>query len=123
MTAYRSTALLLLVAGVAAQFAWRALPPAEQGDAWNVAQAGLLLLALVLLAAAYRTAWVSAVCALLGAWQCMTAGCSLLYLIRPWATAPGQGRCSALLDLPLGAISGCLAVLLAWRIYRKGRHD
>lgn len=122
MNAYRGVALLLLLAGVAGQFLWRALPPAEQADAWNVSQATLLLLVLALLAAAYRAWWVSLVCALLGAWQCMTVGCSLLYLIRPWATAPGQGQCSALLDLPLGAISGCVAVVLAWRIYEKGAY-
>ena len=111
-------ALALLAAGVAAQYVWRTVPANASADVWNASQAALVVVLLCVVIASVRSGAVRFVCLLLGTWQLMTAGCSVLYLIRPWPVAPGQAQCSAALDLPLGAISGLLALLLAWRIYR-----
>lgn len=119
MTKRDAAALWLLVLGAALQFLWRAAW--DEAQAWNASQA---LLAAVLLAGwayAYRSRWMVRVCLLLGVWQSMTVGCSLVYLIRPWPTEPGQGQCSTALDLPLGAISGCVALFMAWRLYVEAR--
>lgn len=114
---YVGLALLLLVCGTAAQFVWRAAPVQDQGDAWNASQAALILLLLVLVVNAYRHRAVIEVSALLAAWQIMTAGCSLAWLWYPWTVQEGDGQCSSALDLPLGATSGLLALVLAWRLY------
>lgn len=112
-------ALLLLAAGVAAQFLWRSAPASVSADVWNASQAALVVALLCVVIASVQSGAVRFVCLLLGSWQLMTAGCSVLYLIRPWSVIPGQAQCSAALDLPLGAISGLFALLLAWRIYRE----
>lgn len=103
---------LLLVGGVA-QYAWKHAPVDAQADVWNVSQALLVLLCLALLANAYRTGWVWCAAGLVGAWQALTAGCSLLWLAAPWPARPGDEQCSARFDLPLGAIGLWLLLLLA----------
>lgn len=111
------TALALLVAGVAAQFLWHAAPVDLQADAWNASTAALALVLIGFLALAYPARAVREVLALLAGWQIMTAGCSLAYIVSPFVVQEGDGQCSAALNLPLGAISGLLAILLAWRLY------
>lgn len=118
MTRFAGLALGLLLVGVAAQFLWQLFPG---GQVWNASQALLCVALLALVANAYPARSVRLVCALLAVWQSMTAGCSIAYLIRPWPIEPGQGQCSAALNLPLGAISGCVALVLAWRLYVRGR--
>lgn len=109
---YRGVAVALLMVGGVAQFAWPHAPADAQADVWNISQALLVLVLLALVANAYRSAWTWAAAWLLAVWQAMTAGCSLLYLVRPWPVAPGQEQCSAALNVPLGAVGAWLLVLL-----------
>lgn len=123
---YHGLALALLIVGNSAQFLWRAAPAELQGDAWNALQALFNLSLLGLIALIYQRARaVVEVCALLASWQLMTAGCSLAFMVHPWTVQEGAGQCSAALNLPLGAISGLVAIVLAWRLYewrnRNGR--
>lgn len=109
---YRGAAVALLLVGGLAQFGWHHAPAAAQADVWNASQALLVLVLLAMVVNAYRSAWTWAAAALLGAWQLLTAGCSLAYLWKPWPVEPGQEQCSAALNVPLGAIGGWLLVLL-----------
>jgi hypothetical protein len=113
------------VLGVVAQFAWRIAPEGMQDEAWTVSQAVLITCLLGMVAALYphrehRVA-VRVVCALLACWQFMTIGCTVAWIVQPWQRQEGEALCSDLLNLPLGAISGCVALLLAWRLYTRGR--
>jgi len=108
-------ALALLAASSLTHFAWLHFPAAMQGRAWNASQA--LMLAFLYLMAARRYDWtVKAVAVLASTWQLLTAGCSIAYLLRPFA-----GECSGRLDYPLGMAALCASVGLAWLIYRGGR--
>lgn len=115
---YHGVALTLLLFGVAAHFAWHAAPVELQADTWNASGALFVLLLLALLASAYGSRDVWAVCLLLGLWQLMVAGCSLLFMLAPWPVQPGQAQCSARLDFPVGLLSAWLASLLAVRMWR-----
>lgn len=117
-------ALGLLAVGVVAYYAWRAAPPEHLGRVWNISQSLLILVLLCGWAVAWWRTPVRDVCALLAAYQIMTAGCSLAYIYKPWVTlAPGQGQCQRLLDIPLSAIGGTLALVLAWRLYSWSRSN
>lgn len=116
-------ALGLLAVGVVAQFAWRIAPDEHAGRAWNISQALLMLTLLSAVASAWWQTPVRYVCALLAGWQIMTAGCSIATITRLRTIEPGQAQCSALLDLPLGAISGLLALMLAWRLYEWSKKN
>jgi len=120
---YIWTALALLCVGVLLRFVWRAAPVELEGDAWNVAQASLILFLLFLVAHAYRSAWVWRAAALLGAWQAMTVACSLAYIIRPWPVRPGQEQCDAMLDAPLSMLGFWLAGLLLAATLQGAQHD
>lgn len=110
---YRGVAAALLLVGGMAEFAWHHVPPALQADVWNASGAALALLLLALVANAYRTRAALWACALLAAYKAMTLGCTLAYLARPWPIAPGDGQCSAALNMPLGAVQAWLLALLA----------
>ena len=116
-------ALALLLVGALAQFAWKWAPPAAQGDVWNINQALLAAMLLAMVGTAYPARHVRAVCALLMAWQVLTAGCSLAWLVAPWPVLPGQGQCSAALDWPLGLASAWLVAMLALRLHRDGQQN
>ena len=110
------TALLLLAAGVATQFLWLHVPPEMQGRVWNASQSLFCVALLFFVAVAYS--WpVRIVAGLLGAWQLLTAGCSLAYLWHPFT-----GRCTGSLDYPLGLVALCASVGLAWLLYEGGRN-
>jgi chromate transport protein ChrA len=113
-------ALALLALGVVAQFAWRIAPEHLQDAAWTVGQAALIVALLGIVAVRYGNA-VRVVCALLACWQAMTIGCTAAWMARPWQRQEGEALCSDLLNLPLGAMSGCVALILAWRLYSRGR--
>lgn len=115
---YHALACWLLVLGVAAHFAWHAAPADLQGQAWNASNAVQQLVLLALLANAYRQRWVWVVCALLGVWQGMVAGCSLAWMVSPWPVLPNQAQCSAALDAPLGLLGLWIASILAARMWR-----
>jgi hypothetical protein len=121
VTRFDRWAFWLLVLGAALQFAWRVAW--NEAQAWNASQALLIMVLLAGWALAFRARWMLRTCALLGAWQLMTFGCSVAYLIRPWHNKPGQGQCSTALDLPLGAIGGCVALFMAWRIYLEAQSN
>ena len=81
------------------------------------APAALLLLGA--LAATQRCAHLRLVCALLACGQVLAAGCSLAWLWQPWPVLPGQGQCSAALDVPLGVIGLWLVAMVALRINNR----
>ena len=118
--AYAQEATALLLIGTLAQFGWHHAPVDAQADVWNASQALLIMLLLGLCANAYRSLWMAATALLVGAWQAMTATCSLAYLAAPWPVEPGQAQCSAALDLPLGAVGMWLALLLIAVISQRG---
>ena len=122
---YHSLALWLLALGVTAQFAWYGAPAFYQGRVWNASEGQLVVVLCALVANAYRQPSMVMVCALVAAWHVMSAGCSLAWVWYPFIVQEGQAQCSAALDAPLGAISGFVAICLAWRIYegRKGKND
>ena len=92
-----------------------------QGDVWN-ASLGLLLLALLCLVALVHGSFeVAAVCALLGAFAALQAGCSIAYLIRPWHVPEGGETCSAALNVPLGLVGLVVGGALAGYLYGRTR--
>lgn len=117
---YRGAAVALLLVGGLAQFGWHHAPEQAQADVWNASQALLVLVLLAMVASAYRSAWTWAAAALMGAWQLMTAGCSLAFMVKPWPVEPGGEQCSAALNVPLGAIGAWLLVLAVVGAARSG---
>ena len=118
---YASLAFWLLVLGVVLHFGWRGASAQFEGHAWNASQALLTFAAIALVASAYRTKDVLLSCGLLAVWQIMTVGCSIAYMVKPFATEPGKASCSAALDLPVGLLSCALALLLLAHLLRPAR--
>lgn len=118
------TALALLVVLAVCRFGWRAVPDQHEADAWNIAQAVLIIALLALLALCYRgSPCVLAALTLGGAWQAMTAACSAAYIVQPWQVLPSQEQCDAALDAPISTIGLWLALLLAARLVaQRGAH-
>jgi len=118
-------AAALLLLGALAHYGWKWVPPHAQADVWNASQALLLLALLGMLAATQRHPHLRLVCALLASGQVLAAGCSLAWLWQPWPVLPGQGQCSAALDVPLALIGLWLVALVALHINprKDGRHD
>ena len=113
-------ALILLAACATLHYGWSLAPPQHQGQVWNilgaVARIGLLWLAVrgmsraVVIVAAWWTIEEMAI-----------AGCSALYIAKPWPVAAGKAQCSALLDMDLDKIGAAamVLVLVAVRSYRS----
>lgn len=116
---HKTTALALLLVGLAAAYGWQLAPDEQIAMVWNVAQGLWPVFLLALIAATYRTREVAAVCALLSVFGLMVAGCSLAFMIRPWPILPGDERCSAGLNYPLGLLGAVIALALVVAIIRE----
>lgn len=110
-------ALALLAALMLWQFGWLAVPDALAGKVWSASAAAMVAGLLALVASQWRSREVLAACALGIVWALMTVGCTVAWIIAPWPVLPGQGRCSAAADMPLGVLACAAAGWLAWRIY------
>lgn len=102
------------------RYAWNLAPVQHQADAWNIAQAMAVLGLLAMLAVPYRDSpAVLAVLALAAAWQVLTAGCSVAYIVAPWPVTDGQEQCDAALDAPVSVVGLWLASLLALQLAQR----
>lgn len=120
--ANRQWAVALLLVGGAAGLGYHHTRPEWAADVWNASQATLTLLLLGMVALAYP-GWPRVVCALLGVWQALAAGCSIAWIVKPWPVQPGQSQCSAALDMPITAVGAWLLVVLALRLDSEARCD
>jgi hypothetical protein len=113
----KTTALGLLLAGMAAQFTWKQAPEWAQPDAWNAAGAIFIAMLLGMLAASYRRFSLFAlVCGYLALLWIMTAGCSLLWLKEQWTVLPGQDQCDARFKFPLSVVGLFIGLVLLIRL-------
>lgn len=110
-------ALVLIIGLLLWQFGWQAVPAHLQGKVWSLGAAAMVAVLLLLVAIAWRSADVWAACGLGIVWALMTVGCSVAWFVAPWPVQPGQGRCSAAADMPLGVLAACAAAWIAGRIY------
>lgn len=106
----------LLVLGACLYYGWTLVPSDAQPLVWNVSGALARLILLWALVWPRRTTLMLWVAAWWTVEDLLVAGCSALYMVRPWKVAPGDAMCSALLQFDLGKIGAVfLAVLLvAW---------
>lgn len=117
----RTTALGLLLAGMAAQFLWAWAPAWAQADVWNAGGAIVIMMLLGVLGAAYRRSPVMVlVCSYLAVLWLLTAGCSLLWLKEQWEVLPGQDQCDARFRIPL-SVMGLFVGLMVLVSIRSGR--
>ena len=95
---------------------WGVLPESLRGHAYNITGAAFIALLLVVIGAAFKSTaiWV-AVAALIGH-AAQVAGCSALFMWRPWPIVPGDSLCSEGLAGPL-AVLGVTVTALAVRRY------
>lgn len=104
------TAVGLLALGYALHYGWAMVPGEHAAQVWNicgaVARAALLIPWGFILQ--HPAVWM--VVSWWLAEEALVAGCSGLYIARPWPVIPGQAQCSSLLNLDLG-IFGSLAVI------------
>lgn len=116
VTLGRPMTLGLLVLGACLYYGWALVPPDAQPLVWNVSGALARLILLWCLVWPRRTTLMLWVAAWWTVEDLLVAGCSALYMVRPWKVAPGDAMCSALLQFDLGKIGAVfLAVLLvAW---------
>jgi hypothetical protein len=102
----------LLALGVALHYGWAMGPEAHAAQVWNlcgaVARAALLLS--VTFTVRHPLVW--SVAAWWLAEEAMVAGCSALYIARPWVVPPGQAQCSSLLGADLGVFGGLAAMVV-----------
>jgi hypothetical protein len=104
-------ALGLLALLAATHYGWLIVPPEHVADAWNIAGA-VARSAFVVVILWGRTGPILPVGALWLAEEAMVAGCSALFIVRPWHVQPGEAQCSALLSFDLGKVGALALVLL-----------
>lgn len=121
-TRYRGLALALVVGGCFAQFSLYAVDYARMYVAWAGSMGLWSAFLCVLVACAYPSREVFAAAGLSVVCGLLTAGCSVAFLIRPWANTSSGSRCSAALDLPVGVLSALAFLWLAWRLYEGSRN-
>jgi hypothetical protein len=116
--------LALVLAAWIGHHAYRLVPVELEGHAWNIggAVARLILLGIVVWLA--RSPLVDVPASWLGAEEAQAVGCTVAFIVKPWAMQPGDEKCSAALGLPLQ--TACLAALLWCAIWladklREGR--
>lgn len=99
----------MLLAGAGLHYGWALVPAEHQAQAWNAA--GAIVRAGLLLALVWhvRSRWVLALSGWWIAEETLVAGCSVAYIVKPWAVAAGQAQCSALLQHDIG-IYGLVAI-------------
>jgi hypothetical protein len=101
----------LLAIGAWLFYGWALVPVEHQAQVWNLSGslARLVLLGAVIWCVRRRFVL------LVGAWwaaeELMVAGCSLLFIWRPWVIQPGDAQCYALLQFDIGK-AGLLAIVL-----------
>ena len=117
----RAIGLLALL--VALHYGYTMFEPADRANAWNAA--GAVARAALLIALAWR--WRGPVLAVVAWWlaeEAMVAGCSVAYIIKPWAVAAGQDQCSALLHFDVAKVGAAVILgLLAYIIFRPPSTD
>lgn len=114
-------ALLLLLAGLAWNNAWKWFPPDLQGWAYN-ASTGAFVTILLLIVFLFTSTVVRVVCVLLIGFSVQVAVCNGLYVIDPWPLVEGGEMCSTRLAFPLGLAGLWVASLVAHWLYMKGRN-
>ena len=114
---HRWTALVLLLAGAGACFAWQAYPKDAETIAlvMYASQAAFNALCLALLALAYRSWAMAATCLMFAAFNVLLVGCSAAWFIAPWPDLPGDEMCSAGLNVPVGV---GVSLLLLWVVLK-----
>ena len=116
--------------GVAVLLAWwlghhayRLAPVEIEGHAWNIGGAASRLALLAVIAWQWRSPLVHMPASWLASEEFQAIGCTVAYIVKPWAMNPGDEKCSSALGFPLSAV--CLVALLwtgAWLADKhKGR--
>lgn len=108
----RGVAIALLLMASVREFVWQWVVPDLQGDVREITLWPLIVLLCVLVAINYRDRLICASCAAVALMSSTSAGCSLAYLIQPWAVEPGQEQCTAHWGAPMLLVSGLAAVLV-----------
>jgi hypothetical protein len=105
------TAVGLLSLGVVLHYGWALVPPEHAAQVWNacsaVARAALLVGIVIRLM--HPLVWAVATWWL--AEEALVAGCSILYIARPWVVPKGQAQCSSLIGMDMG-ILGALSIIV-----------
>ena len=106
------TAVGLLALGAGLHYGWALVPVEHAAQVWNIC--GAVARAALLIAVVYRVMHplVMTVAAWWLAEEMLVAGCSALYIARPWVVPPGQAQCSSLIGLDLGTLSAMAIMLI-----------
>ena len=116
-------AVAVLAACAIRHYGYTLAPDADRAHWWNVIGA-LMMMAAPAYAAWHwpgRLVWAAAAWWLLE--EAMVVGCSLAYIVRPWAVADGQDQCSALLGFDLGKISAVVMACILVAIFAARRKN
>ena len=117
---YHHRAIGLIALCVAMNYGYLIFDPADRAQAWNAA--GAVTRAALLIALAWR--WRGPVLWVVAWWlaeEAMTAGCSILYILRPWVVPVGQDQCSALLGLDLGKIGAAVLLTVMVAVHTRNQ--
>ena len=109
-TAVYGAAVGLLALGAGLHYGWAIVPAEHAAQVWNIC--GAVARAALLIAVVHRVMHplVLTVAAWWLAEEMLVAGCSALYIARPWSVPAGQAQCSSLFGLDLGTL-GAMAVM------------
>ena len=116
----KNLAVALLALAAVRHYGWHVVPPEYAGIA-SKGLTALVMLALVgLLWRLTRGGYLLGAVLAWWAWEeSQVAICSALFAINPWPVQTGQGICSALTGLDLGAVGICIVALLAWQAIKS----
>lgn len=117
--AFLGIAVSLLLLGFITHYGWAWFAPEHQRLAFNALGAAARLILLVVVLWHVR----SSLALLVGLWwaseELMVIGCSVGRMVKPWAVAPGESQCSALIGFDIGRISLLIIIALVWIAVRN----
>ena len=105
----------LLAAAAVNEFAWQWAPAGEQGAVRYVTQWPLVCALLLGIHLAFRSRFLSAVCAAVAVMSSTTAGCSVYWLATKFVLLPGEEQCSKQWGVPMLLVSAVAALAVFWR--------
>lgn len=108
---HAQVAAALVCAWFVGHLAYHLAPVSIEGHAWNICQSLARVILLLVIVKTYRSPLIDIPASGLIAEEVLVIGCTLAYLIKPWALIPGEPKCSSAVGLPLTVMC---SVALIW---------
>lgn len=115
--------MLLLLAGLLWNNAWKWAPPQHGGRVFVASCGAFVALLLMGLAIVTHSQAVRIVCVLLIGFALQVFGCNVWFIFAPWEVRPGDELCSSRIGFPLGMVGLWSTILVVQYLYVRDKKN